>query len=99
MRVHRECSVVNPHLPMLADSYLCIEGVQQYQISLTRVVEMMWMKKFRGFSMHAMYHSMFSPYWHEMVQAINGSPKGYKIPIFDRKRTKIHGALRKITNA
>ena len=36
--------------------------VEHYQISLTKVVEMMWMQKFSGFSMHVVYHSMFFAY-------------------------------------
>jgi hypothetical protein len=47
-----------------------------------------------------------SPYWHEMVQAINGAPKGYRSPGYDKARTlgldseraKIQGALGKFTN-
>jgi hypothetical protein len=27
------------------------------------------------------------PYWHEMVQAINGTPKGYRSPRYDKART------------
>jgi hypothetical protein len=48
-----------------------------------------------------------SPHWHEMVQAINGAPKGYKSHKYDkartlgldRKRAKIHGSLGKIINS
>jgi hypothetical protein len=49
------------------------------------------------------FNVLRSPYWHEMVQAINGSPKGYRIPVYekartlglDRERDKIQGALGK----
>jgi hypothetical protein len=58
MRFHKECSVVDPHPPMLVDSHLCAQGVEQYQISLTKVVGMMWMQKIPGFSMHVVYPSM-----------------------------------------
>lgn len=59
MKVHKECSVVDPHPPMLVDSHLCIQSIEQYQISLTKVVGMMSMQNFSSFSMHVFYHSMF----------------------------------------
>jgi hypothetical protein len=47
-----------------------------------------------------------SPYWHEMLQVINGAPKGYMSPEYDkvgtlaldRERAKIQGALGKFTS-
>jgi hypothetical protein len=47
------------------------------------------------------FNVLRSPYWHEMVQAINGASKGYKSPGYDKARTlgldkeraKIHGAI------
>jgi hypothetical protein len=30
------------------------------------------------------FNVLRSPYWHEMVQAINGAPKGYRIPGYDK---------------
>jgi hypothetical protein len=107
----QECSSVDPHPPMLVDSLLRlhIQGVKLYQISLTKVVEMMWILKISGFSMHVVYHSIFfaHPIGLKWVQAINGDPKGYKSPGYDKDRTlgldreraKIHVALGKITNA
>jgi hypothetical protein len=52
------------------------------------------------------FNVLRSPYWHEMVQAINGAPKGYRSPEhdkartlgLDRERAKIQGALGKFTN-
>jgi hypothetical protein len=52
------------------------------------------------------FNVLRSPYWHEMVQAINGAPKGYRSPGYDKARTvgldreraKIQGALGKFTN-
>jgi hypothetical protein len=52
------------------------------------------------------FNVLCSPYWHEMVQAINGAPKGYRSPGYDKartlgldnKRAKIQGALGKFTN-
>jgi hypothetical protein len=52
------------------------------------------------------FNVLRSPYWHGMVQAINGAPKGYKslgydkarTLVLDRERAKIHGALGKISN-
>jgi hypothetical protein len=52
------------------------------------------------------FNVLRSPYWHEMVQAINGAPKGYRSPRYDKARTvgldreraKIQGALGKFTN-
>ena len=52
------------------------------------------------------FNVLRSPYWHEMVQAINGAPKGYRIPRYDkaravgldRERAKINSALGKFTN-
>ena len=44
------------HPPMRVASPLC---EKHYQISLTLVAKMTWMQKFTGFSMHAVYHSMF----------------------------------------
>jgi hypothetical protein len=52
------------------------------------------------------FNVLRSPYWHEMVQAINGAPKGYRsleydiarILGLDSKRAKIQGALGKFTN-
>ena len=52
------------------------------------------------------FNVLRSPYWHEMVQAINGAPKGYRILGYDKARTmgldreraKINSALGKFTN-
>ena len=44
------------HPPIVVDSRLCKE---HYQISLTKIAGMMWIKKFTGFSMHVVCHSMF----------------------------------------
>jgi hypothetical protein len=51
------------------------------------------------------FNVLRSPYWHEMVQAINGAPKGYRSPGYDKARTvgldreraKIQGALGNFT--
>jgi hypothetical protein len=53
-----------------------------------------------------LFNVLHLPYWHEMVQAINGDPKGYRSPRYDRARTlgldreraKIQGGLGKFTN-
>jgi hypothetical protein len=52
------------------------------------------------------FNVLRSPYWHEMVQAINGTPKGYKSQYdkfgtlgLDRERAKIHSAIGKFTNS
>jgi hypothetical protein len=53
-----------------------------------------------------LFNVLRSPYWHEMVQAINGAPKGYmslgydkaRTMGLDRERAKIHSALGKFTN-
>ena len=58
VRVHKECLLVEQRPPML-HSLLHLQGVKHYHISLTKVVEMMWMQKNLGFSMHLVYHSMF----------------------------------------
>jgi hypothetical protein len=58
MRMQEECSLVEAHPPMLVHSCLRLH-LEHYQNSLTKVVEMMWMQKFTGFSMHVVYHSMF----------------------------------------
>jgi hypothetical protein len=58
-RAQIECSVIDPHPLMLVDSHPCIQGIEQYQISLTKVVGMTWMQKCVGFSMHVAHHSMF----------------------------------------
>ena len=52
------------------------------------------------------FNVLCSPYWHEMLQVINGAPKGYRSPKYDKARTlgldreraKIQGALGKFTN-
>ena len=52
------------------------------------------------------FNVLSSPYWHEMVQAINGAPKGYMSHDYDRVRTvgldreraKINSPLGKFTN-
>ena len=52
------------------------------------------------------FNVLCSPYWHEMVQAINGAPKGYRSLGYDKARTvgldwervKINSALGKFTN-
>jgi hypothetical protein len=52
------------------------------------------------------FNVLRSPYWHEMLQVINGAPKGYRSPEYDKARTlgldrerdKIQGALGKFTN-
>jgi hypothetical protein len=92
---------------MLVHSRLHLH-VEHYQISLTKVVEMMWMQKtFRFlYACGIPFNVLRSPYWHEMVQAINGAPKGYRSPRYDKARTlgldreraKIQGALGKFTN-
>ena len=33
------------------------------------------------------FNVLCSPYWHEMVQAIDGSPKGYRIPGYENHGT------------
>ena len=33
------------------------------------------------------FNVLRSPYWHEMVSAINDAPKGYKSPRYDKART------------
>jgi hypothetical protein len=53
------------------------------------------------------FNVLHSPYWYEMVQAINGAPKGYSSPGYNKARTlgldmeraKTQGALGKFTNA
>jgi hypothetical protein len=82
--------------------------VEHYHISLTKVVEMMWMQKNFKFlyACGIPFNVLRSPYWHEMVQAINGAPKGYRSPEYDksitlgldRERAKIQGALGKFIN-
>jgi hypothetical protein len=52
------------------------------------------------------FNVLRSPYWHEMVQAINGAPKGFRSHRYDKARTlgldreraKTQGALGKFTN-
>jgi hypothetical protein len=52
------------------------------------------------------FNVLCSPYWHDMAQAVNGAPKGYKIHEcdkvrtfgLDRERTKIHNALGNFSN-
>ena len=52
------------------------------------------------------FNVLHSPCWHEMVQAINGAPKGYMSLGYDRARTvgldreraKINSSLGKFTN-
>ena len=52
------------------------------------------------------FNVLHSPYWHEMVQSINGAPKGYRSPGYDkagtmgldRERAKINRAFGKFTN-
>ena len=102
-------SMIIPHPPMVVDSCPCIKSVKHYQISLTKVLGIKWMQKCSGFSMHAAYQSMFFtlPYWHEMIEAIQTTPKGNKGPKYDKARTvgldkekaKIQNALGQFTNA
>ena len=33
------------------------------------------------------FNVLRSPYWHEMVSAINDAPKGYKSPGYEKSRT------------
>ena len=58
-QAHIEHLVPNPHPSMVVDYRPRIQGVEQYQISLTKVVGMTWMQKCSSFSMHVAYHSMF----------------------------------------
>ena len=52
------------------------------------------------------FNVLRSPHWHEMAQAINGAPKGYRSLGYDKARTmgldseraKINSALGKFTN-
>jgi hypothetical protein len=64
-------------------------------------------KKFRFlYACGIPFNVLRSPYWHEMLQVINGAPKGYRSPEYDKARTlgldreraKIQGALGKFTN-
>ena len=34
------------------------------------------------------FNVLRSPYWYEMVQAINGAPKGYKSTRYDKAKTR-----------
>ena len=53
------------------------------------------------------FNVLRSPYWHEMVSAINDAPKGYKSPGYDKPRTvgldhekaKISHSLNKMTSS
>ena len=53
------------------------------------------------------FNVLRSPYWHEMVSAINDAPKGYKSPGYDKARTvgldhekaKISHSLNKMTSS
>ena len=53
------------------------------------------------------FNVLRSPYWHEMVSAINDAPKGYRSPRYDKARTvgldhdkaKINCSLAKMTNS
>eukprot|EP00253_Pinus_taeda_P025659 PITA_25659 len=53
------------------------------------------------------FNVLRSPYWHEMVSAINDAPKGYKIPRYDKARTvgldhekaKISHSLNRMTSS
>jgi hypothetical protein len=52
------------------------------------------------------FNVLRSPYWHDMVKAINKDPKGYKSPIYekvgtmllDKERTKIQRAMMRFTD-
>ena len=65
-------------------------------------------KKFRFlYACGVPFNVLRSPYWHEMVSAINDAPKGYKSHGYDKARTveidhekaKITYALGKLTNS
>ena len=53
------------------------------------------------------FNVLRSPYWHEMVSAINDAPKGYKSPGYDKARTvgldhekaKINHSLARMTGS
>ena len=53
------------------------------------------------------FNVLRSPYWHEMVSAINDAPKGYKSPGYDKARTvgldnekaKISHSLNRMTSS
>ena len=53
------------------------------------------------------FNVLRSPYWHEMVSAINDAPKGYKSPGYDKARTvgldhekaKINNSLARMTHS
>jgi hypothetical protein len=77
---------------MLVDSCLCIQGIEYYQISLTKVVGMMCFKNFKNlYACDVPFNVLIPHYWHEMVQAINGDPEGYKSPGYEKARTMGHG--------
>ena len=52
------------------------------------------------------FNVLHSPYWHDMVKAINEAVKGYKIPnyekartmLLERERAKVKRALTRFTN-
>ena len=52
------------------------------------------------------FNVLRSPYWHDMVKAINEAPKGYKAPNYEKARTvllerekaKVQRALTRFTN-
>ena len=68
--------MVDAQPPMLFDCCPCIQGVEQDWIFLTKIVGMMWMQKI---SRSLPFSVLRSPYWHEMVKAINNAPKVLKI--------------------
>ena len=104
---HKECLVVDPdhHPPMLVDSCLC---KKHYQISLTFGGRDDVDSKIYRFlyACGVPFNVLRSPYWHEMVQAINGALKGYKSLKYDKAKTmgligkeqKMHNALGHFTN-
>jgi hypothetical protein len=93
---------------MLVDSRPCIRSVEQYQISLDQGC----MDDVNAINFRVLYECgipfnvLYSPYWHEMIQAISNAPKEHRSPKhykvrtmgLDRERSKIHNALGQFRN-
>jgi hypothetical protein len=107
-QAHIECSVVDPHPPHASGFSPVHSGHRTISNFLDQGCrDDVDAKNFRFlYACGVPFNVLRSPYWHEMVQAINGAPKGYKSPGYDKARTmgldreraKIHSALGQFTN-
>ena len=108
-QAHIDHSVLTPHPPMVVDTHPCIMGVKTISDFLDiGCKDDVDAKVFRFlYACGIPFNVLRLLYWHEMVEALQTAPQGYKgtgydkarIVGLDKEKSKIHNALGLFTNA